>query len=286
MIVLIIANTYKKEALALSKEIEIFLLDKSIQSEIYHYTGESKDIFINNYAFVITLGGDGTVLYAARYCASKKIPIFPINLGEFGFIAGIEPDNWKESLLSFIGGNEVLTERMLIQAKVLRKGICVYSSPALNDIVISGKAIAKIVKLQVFFDSISFGMYKADGIIISTPTGSTAYSAASGGPIVSPDISAFIVTPICSFSLSNRPIVLPPTGTLKVSVLDSRHNDTILSIDGQESFLMNVGDEVLIDTYSYPVALVGCDSTVFYSALQSKLNWSGIPVIKQGLKKN
>jgi len=275
---LVIVNTWKSEAGPLAKMICEKLRGFRIESDICEYDGLSVATCFEGYDVAITLGGDGTVLFAARYCSSLHIPVFPVNLGEFGFIAGIEKNEWEQHLVDFIEGRSESVERMLLEARVEREGRTVFVSNALNDAVVSGSGIAKIVKLEVLFNSLSFGTYKADGIIVSTPTGSTAYSAASGGPILGPDLSAFVLTPICAFSLSNRPIVLPPSGTLRLTVMEMRHKDAILTIDGQEVFHLMVGDTIFIDESPHKVRLVGCDTDVFYSALRSKLNWSGAPV--------
>lgn len=275
---IIIVNTWKSEAGPLAKKIQSKLSELSIESCICEYDGLSVNTCFDGYNVAITLGGDGTVLFAARYCAPRHIPVFPVNLGEFGFIAGIEPNQWESHLIDFIEARSESVERMLLEARVEREGRTVFVSNALNDAVVSGSGIAKIVKLEVLFNGVSFGTYKADGVIIATPTGSTAYSAASGGPIVGPDLSAFVLTPICAFSLSNRPIVLPPSGTLRLTVMEMRHKDAILTIDGQEVFHLQVGDTVFVDESPHRVRLVGCDIDVFYSALRSKLNWSGAPV--------
>lgn len=273
-----IVNTYNSEAFRIADDIREFLSGKNVQCDIYNYDGISVENPFEAYDFAITLGGDGTVLFAARYCAQKKIPVFPVNLGEFGFIAGIQPDSWEKPLTDYIDGRKSGTTRMLLSARVVRGGKLVFSSDALNDAVVSGNGIAKIVKLEVLFNEISFGIYKADGVIVSTPTGSTAYSAASGGPILAPDLSAFVLTPICSFSLSNRPIVLPSNGTLKITVLDMRHKDAILTIDGKELFPLEEGDTVFVDEAPDRIKLIGCEADVFYGALRSKLNWSGVPI--------
>jgi NAD+ kinase len=273
-----IVNTYKSEAMRIAIEIRAELSGRNIQCDIYNYDGMTSENPFAGYDFALTLGGDGTVLYAARHCARLKIPVFPVNLGEFGFIAGIQPDSWRKSLNDYIEGMKTGNTRMLLSARVERDGKSVFSSDALNDAVVSGSGIAKIVKLEVLFNGMSFGTYKADGVIVATPTGSTAYSAASGGPILAPDLSAFVLTPICSFSLSNRPIVLPPTGTLRITVLEMRHKESILTIDGQEVFGLSEGDSVFIEEAPNRIALVGCDTDIFYEALRSKLNWSGAPV--------
>jgi len=277
-----IVNTYKPEAAVLASEIRNALQAREVSCDIYTYDGISVENPFDSYDFAITLGGDGTVLFAARYCARKKIPVFPVNLGEFGFIAGIQPHAWQTPLGEYLDGKKHGNERMLLTARVERAGQQVFCSDALNDAVISGNGIAKIVKLEVLFNGMSFGTYKADGVIVATPTGSTAYSAASGGPILAPDLSAFVLTPICAFSLSNRPIVLPSTGTMKITVLGMRHKDAILTIDGQEVYSLLEGDSVYVSEAPDRIRLIGCDADVFYGALRSKLNWSGTPVSDSG----
>lgn len=274
-----IVNTYKPEAAQIALEIQSALLVRNVSCDIYNYDGLSVLNPFDGYDFAITLGGDGTVLFAARHCARKKIPVFPVNLGEFGFIAGIKPHSWITPLIEYLEGKKHSNERMLLTTRVERNGHIVFTSDALNDAVISGNGIAKIVQLDVQFNGNSFGVYKADGVIVATPTGSTAYSAASGGPILAHDLSAFVLTPICAFSLSNRSIVLPSSGTMKITVLGMRHKDSILSIDGQVSFPLQEGDSVFVDEAPDRIKLIGCDSDVFYGALRSKLNWSGTPVL-------
>ncbi len=273
-----IVNTYKDDAARIASEIQAALLSREVSCDIFNYDGLTAENPFDSYDFAITLGGDGTVLFAARSCAPKKIPVFPVNLGEFGFIAGIQPDAWHAPLFDYLDGNKHSNQRMMLAARVERNGTTVFQSVALNDSVISGNGIAKIVKLEVLFNGMSFGTYKADGVIVATPTGSTAYSAASGGPILAPDLSAFVLTPICAFSLSNRPIVLPSTGTMKITVLGTRHKDSILTIDGQEVFPLQEGDSIFVNEAPDRITLIGCDADVFYEALRSKLNWSGAPV--------
>ena len=173
---LVIVNTWKSEAGPLAKMICEKLRGFRIESDICEYDGLSVATCFEGYDVAITLGGDGTVLFAARYCSSLHIPVFPVNLGEFGFIAGIEKNEWEQHLVDFIEGRSESVERMLLEARVEREGRTVFVSNALNDAVVSGSGIAKIVKLEVLFNSLSFGTYKADGIIVSTPTGSTSYN--------------------------------------------------------------------------------------------------------------
>ncbi len=275
---LAVVNTWKSEASSIAEEIAAELRARGVSCDIFTYDGITRANPFDSYDFAITLGGDGTVLFAARYCASKRIPVFPVNLGEFGFIAGIERDAWRRPLNDFLEGKRHSSERMMITVRVERRASTVFTSDALNDAVISGSGMAKIVRLSIQYNGHSFGSYKADGVILATPTGSTAYAAAAGGPIVGPDLSAFVLAPVCAFSLSNRPIVLASDGIVEITVDEMRHKSTILTIDGQELFPLEEGDSVFIERAREPVRLIGCDNHVFYSALRSKLNWSGAPV--------
>lgn len=273
---LIVVSTDKPKAKELIREIKAFLKEKSISCFVYEYTGITHSVnFEDSYDFAISLGGDGTVLFTARYCAPKKISVFPVNLGHFGFIANIEGKEWKKALIKFLSGKEKLHERLLLSALVIRKNKEIGIFEALNDIVVSGAGIAKLINLEISFNGIPFGTFRSDGVIVSTPTGSTAYSAASGGPILDPDVFAFVLTPISPFSLSNRPLVLSSSGKMIIKVLPMRTKDTILSVDGQELFSLKEYDEIIITESPNRVKMAGCSPDNFYKALQSKLGWSG-----------
>lgn len=280
-----VVNTRKAGAAALGGKISAFLQARGVFCRIFQYDGTEVGDPFASYDFAITLGGDGTVLFAARYCAPKGIPVFPVNLGEFGFIAGIGPERWQDALLSYLEGNSHSTERMLLGVEVQRGADngTVYRSCALNDCTVSG-GLARIVEFRVSFQKdggeYSFGLFKADGVIAATPTGSTAYSAAAGGPILSPDLSAFVLSPVCAFSLSSRPIVLPASGKIRISFAGTSGFGTegLLTVDGQETFALQPGDGIIISRAAQPVRLIGCAPETFYQALRYKLNWSGAPV--------
>lgn len=274
---LIILNRYKEEAVLISKDIEDFLKKKNIESISLFFEKDTKGFSLEGISFVITLGGDGTVLYAARIACKHQIPVFPINLGQFGFIAGIDPQKWQEPLTQFIENKLPVAERTLLDVKVLRKDEIIFTSTPLNDAVIRTGGPAQISELIVEYNNRSFGKFKADGIIVATSTGSTAYSAAAGGPIVDPDLDVFVLSPICPFSLSNRPLVLNSEGKLMIKVLPSRGAEIVLSCDGQEIKKLMKDDIIIIERNKEKALLAGCDSSVFYSALQSKLSWSGGP---------
>ncbi|MGP1438034.1 MAG: NAD(+)/NADH kinase [Treponema sp.] len=275
--VLIVISKDKKDAIPLKDKIVDFLNERDISSDVHYYDGFSYDEMEikRSFTHAISLGGDGTVLFTARFCASFKVPVFPINFGRFGFIASVEPSEWERKLELFIQNRSDLYERLLLYATVTRKKEVIARFEALNDIVVSGASIGKLVNLNVSFNEIPFGSYRGDGIIISTPTGSTAYSVASGGPILDPTVSAFVLTPMAPFSLSNRPIVLPSSGTIKIETPQVRHANISLLSDGQKLLTLKKDDIVSITESKHKVLLAYCSPMKFYSALNSKLGWQG-----------
>lgn len=274
---LIIVNTEKEKSTSLAKDISAYLAEKGIECGLFHFDGFSKKNPVKGFDFVITLGGDGTVLFAARCCAKQHVPVFPVNLGEFGFIAGVQPAQWKKCLESFLKGKAPVAERSLVSAEVLRGGESVASCLGLNDIVITSKEAVSTISMVVAYNKQRLTQLKSDGVIFSTPTGSTGYSCSAGGPIIDPDLDAFIFTPINAFSLSARPIVLNPEGEISVLVTESRTKDIIISADGQSVCKLQENDEIIVSRSPDKALLVYCTTENFYKALLSKRNWSGGP---------
>lgn len=276
---LIVINTHKEESLVLGKKISDYLFTKDIVSSKFSFDGFSEEYPFEGYDFVVTLGGDGTVLFAARGCAKLGIPVFPVNLGEFGFIASVQKEEWKRELDLFLAGGAKIVQRSLIGANIIsaKDGQAKFSAYGLNDIVVSAKNALRTIMIEVSFNYVSLGKFKADGIIISTPTGSTAYSSSAGGPIIDPELDSLLLTPINSFSLSSRPLVLSPKGEVELKILPSREHESILTIDGQKPIQLQDGDYIKIRQLPEKVKLVACTAEKFYEALQSKLNWSGGP---------
>ena len=223
------------------------------------------------------MGGDGTVLFAARGCAPLGIPIFPINFGSFGFIASVQRDEWKRELDDFFAGKAVVDERSLLQADLIRGQNRRLSAAGMNDIVICGKTAGHMITFNVLYDKVPLGEIKSDGIIVSTATGSTAYSASAGGPIIDPDLDSMVLTLMNAFSLSSRPLVLSPDGELEIEILPSRMSDVVISVDGQIPVDLHVGDVIRVCQHEKKAKLIGCTKEKFYNALRSKLNWSGGP---------
>lgn len=274
---LIVVNSYKKECHDYAEIIKQYLDSRGMGNSFFFFSDGNKLCDFSKADFVVTLGGDGTVLFAARGCASYAIPIFPINLGHFGFIASIQKQNWQEKLELFLEKKLPIVSRSLVEACVFRDGKKKYTVRGFNDIVISAKQSARIVTLDLKFGGFPFGEFKADGIIVATATGSTAYSAAAGGPIIDPGLDVLLLNTVSPFSLSNRPLVLPPEGSLEVEILPSRAEGQVLTADGQITETLKTKDIIDFSLAKDKVLLAGCDSEHFYSALCSKLHWSGGP---------
>lgn len=274
---LVIINIANDESMDIALEMKTYLKTVDVDADFISFDGFSNNYTFENYDFAITLGGDGTVLYAARNCVEYDIPVFPINLGQFGFIASVKPEKWKEELSNYLNGKSEISERLLLEVNVLRKGELVYSSLGLNDAVISAKRSAATVSLDVKYDDVPLCKLKSDGVIVATPTGSTAYSVAAGGPIVDPCLEAFVFTPINPFSLSTRPIVLNPKGELSITICNGRVKESSISIDGQESFDLFIDDVIVVKSFEKKISLINSTQKQFYNALTSKLNWSGVP---------
>ena len=275
--VLIIINTSKNESLSLSKKIAAFLQSKKIECDFLSFDGFTQDKPIKDYDFVITLGGDGTVLYAGRNCVQYDIPVFPVNLGQFGFMSSVQQNEWEQCLELYLSGKAAFQERCMLKASLYRADKLQSEHLALNDIVISAKHTARTVAMDVFFDQDHLCKLKSDGVIICTPTGSTAYSASAGGPIVDPTLDALVMTPINSFSLSSRPIVLRPDGTLTVNIQPCRTKEIRMLADGQEPVTLIEGDKIKIKLIDKKIKLICCTQEKFFNALRSKLNWRGEP---------
>jgi len=273
--VLVIANMHKPEAASLIEEIKAYMFEHGIETEIFGFRGKPEIPSVDKIDFVISLGGDGTVLFSSRIVQSHGIPILAVNLGAFGFITEISKHEWKSAFEKYIAGELSLSRRIMVKVMVERDGKRIATFRGLNDVVISGSGISKIVRLNVILNKTPLGQYRADGIIFATPTGSTAYSVAAGGPILDPEIEAFILNPICPFTLSNRPIVISGNDVVFVNIEREQRAELILSIDGQEVFPLEKGDNIIFEKSHSKALLVRSDKRNFYEVLRSKLNWSG-----------
>ncbi len=221
---------------------------------------------------IIVLGGDGSILSAARYCLSSGIPILGINLGHLGYMAEMEADE-LEMLDRLFTGNYRIDEREMLDVSVFRKGKqLVNRASALNDAVISNGSIARMIDLELSEGDIPVTTYRADGLIFSTPTGSTAYSMSAGGPVIDPKMKCICVTPICSHSLAARPIVFADDSLLCVKNICEREKNLFLTLDGKVNFEIYRGDTVRIRRSNSVTRLIRLKERGFYNTLHSKMN--------------
>jgi len=221
---------------------------------------------------VIVLGGDGTLLAAARVFASTGTPILSVNLGYLGFLTEVRLADLYSTLESWCAGCHDLDSRAMLHAELWRAGRQHSSYEALNEVVVSKGDIARMGEFAVELDGKSVARFRADGVIVSTPTGSTAYTLAANGPILTPDVDAMVVTPICPHLLTLRPIVVRGDARLVVRVVGIP-NLALLTVDGQQAVELHLGDELRCHRSSYTVKLVRLSEGGFFEALRSKLSW-------------
>ncbi len=218
--------------------------------------------------FLIVLGGDGTLLSIAHVAAQKDVPVVGVNLGALGFLTEVPLDEMFLTLDAYLEGNEkIVSRRQMLQAKTEEK-----SYYSLNDVVINKGALARMIRCAILIDGKEIAMTRADGLIISTPTGSTAYSLSAGGPIVQPYIPAIILTPICPHTLSFRPMVISSESEVKVQLL-TRGEEVYLTIDGQRGELMKKDDTVTVCQSGLKLQLVSSPRRNYFDLLKEKLRW-------------
>lgn len=220
--------------------------------------------------FIFVLGGDGTLLGVARQAAPYRTPILGINMGHLGFITELEVDDVFSGLERVMQGDYCIEERMMLEARVIKEDQHTESFYCLNDVVITRGTLSRIVTLRTFIDDNFVDVYNADGLVVSTPTGSTAYSLSAGGPIVSPGVSVILMTPICPHSLNSRSIVVSDKECIRIEVVDN-YQEVYLTMDGQQGYMLKSGDMVIINRAPYSARLVKICHRSFYDVLRTKL---------------
>lgn len=256
------------------KKIKVYVegdKDKGIRRKDFSCTNEK---FFKSVDLIISLGGDGTLLRAAKIAATDGIPIFGVNLGGLGFLTQIGIDNLEIFLEKIYQGKCFLDERMMLDCIVKRKEKEIKKFTALNDIVIGKGAFARLISLATYINDDYVITYSADGLVISTSTGSTAYSLSAGGPIVNPNINSMILTPICPHTLSARPLIIGENDQVRIT-LELSEEEVMVTIDGQEGFTLEPKDEVIVKKSIYKTRLIAFKEKSFYAILREKLRWSG-----------
>jgi NAD+ kinase len=270
----------KPEALALTKTIiewlnkkEIrILLDPEVAEKVGHPHHIEREAIPSQTDILIVLGGDGTLLSVARLKGIESIPILGINLGGLGFLTETLKEETFKVLERVVAGDYKTEKRLMLMATVYQGERVIEKSTVLNDVVINKGALARIIDLETYIDGGYLTTFKADGLILSTPTGSTAYSLAAGGPIVYPSLDSIIMNPICPHTLTNRPLVLPDSVEIRV-ILKSANQDVHITLDGQAERPLGTGDVVEVRRAGAYIHLIKSPHKTYFELLRAKLRW-------------
>jgi NAD+ kinase len=253
-------------------KIEVFV-DKETQACIETKAAVlPREVIGEKIELLIVLGGDGTLLSAARALGSHKVPILAVNLGGLGFLTSVTLDELYPMLEQILAGQHRTGERMMLEAEIMRGGKTAERHTALNDAVANKGALARMLDFDVAVDGDHVGRYRADGLIVATPTGSTAYSLAAGGPIIHPGVEAFVITPICPHMLTNRPLVIPDSSRLEID-FSAATGPVFVTLDGQIGIQLLPMDALLIRKSASKVAFVRPPRKTYFEVLRSKLRW-------------
>ncbi len=276
----IIVKRNKPEALALAKKAIAWLEKRGIKALLDNDVAEKlgrphrleRDAIPSQVEMLIVLGGDGTLLSVARLKGIEAIPILGINVGSLGFLTETYKEEMLQVLEKVLAGDFETEKRLMLEATIYRGGKAVERNTVLNDIVINKGALARIIDLETYIDGGYLTTFKADGLILSTPTGSTAYSLAAGGPILYPSLNTIIMNPICPHTLTNRPLVLPASVVVRV-VLKSVNQDVHITLDGQAERPLRAEDVVEAKKAGTHINLIRSPFKTYFELLRIKLRW-------------
>jgi NAD+ kinase len=275
----IIAKGNKPEAVEVVKELVGWLTDHKVECFVEPEMAQSvsspsldKEKMPLAVDMVVVLGGDGTLLAAARTLQKKRVPLLGVNLGGLGFLTEITLAELYPMLEQILRGDYKTDERMLLEVRVWRKEKVIDEFTVLNDVVINKGALARIIELETSVDHAYLTTFRADGLIIATPTGSTGYSLSAGGPIVYPSLQSIIITPICPHNLTNRPIIVPKEAAITVT-LCSGDAEVLLTLDGQVGFKMKFEDKMEVKKGEGFISLIKSPSRGYFEVLRTKLMW-------------
>ena len=273
----LIINSYKeqivhigRQVIALLREQNVHVLAMGEEADALKIPAVQAEQFCNESQIVLVIGGDGTMLRAARTVYGKEIPILGINQGYLGFLTEVEVEHLDKALEQLLSGSYQVERRMMLNATVYRDGVCIADVNALNDMVVTKGALSRIIRTELYLDNEMVERHYGDGLIFSTPTGSTGYSLSAGGPIVYPSVDVCIMAPICSHSLVSRPMIFSPDHTLTVR-MESVGAPAMLTVDGQNGVELQQGDLIHIKKAEHDTCLVVLEQRNFFAVLQGKL---------------
>jgi len=221
---------------------------------------------------MLVLGGDGTMIATARLIGDQEVPVLGINYGGLGYLAEFRIEELYTALESILSGNYRLDRRVMLAVELRRGNDPPKTSRVLNDVVINKSALARIIEIETYFDRYFVNSFRSDGLIVSTPTGSTAYNLSAGGPVIFPSMNAVVITPICPFTLSNRPIVVPDNAEIEL-LLKTDNEEVALTLDGQVGFPMEVEDRVVIRKSRTTFNIIQPSNRNYFDVLRDKLRW-------------
>ena len=263
--VVIVTKPKQSEVARVAAELMEWFRGRKISASLNEEAASTADL-------AVVVGGDGTLLAAARLLGDRQVPIVAINYGSLGFLTEVTLDEMYPALESVLAGEFVTQSRMMMDIHVARGGQRAADYRALNDVVINKGTLSRMIELEARVDGQYVSRFRADGLIVATPTGSTAYNISAGGPIIFPTMNAMVVTPICSHTLTNRPIVLPEGVKVEI-MLRSAQDDVYVTVDGQVGLKLQLDDHLVIEKSGVTVKLVAPADKNYFDVLRGKLKW-------------
>jgi NAD+ kinase len=282
----IVLKPHQPDALKTICDLVVWLAERDItlvggpeieRERIAHQTGcavpqVESDELAAEVDLMLVLGGDGTMIATARMVGDHEVPVLGVNYGGLGYLAEFRIQELYSALESILSGNYRLDRRVMLAVELRRGEEAPKTSRVLNDVVINKSALARIIEIETYFDRYYVSSFRADGLIVSTPTGSTAYNLSAGGPVIFPSMNAVVITPICPFTLSNRPIVVPDNAEIEL-LLKTDNEEVALTLDGQVGFEMKVGDRVVIRKSRTTFNIIQPSNRNYFDVLRDKLRW-------------
>ena len=269
-----IALLVKRDDRAKKKAVEVekWLIEHDV--DVVYADGFTQILPREDVFCIVVLGGDGTFLSAARLTRTRDIPLMGIKFGEVGFLAETLEGKLYDALEALLDERFYIEERMRLKVCVIRANGEISTASVLNDLVLNRGALSRLAYSAVYINGSYLTTFKADGLIVATPTGSTAYSLAAGGPVIHPTVPGIILTPICPFTLTNRPLIIPDNSEIEIQ-LEGDASDIVLTFDGQEGMAIDSKDRIVVTKGQYPVKMISFSRNNYYNVLKARLLWSG-----------
>lgn len=259
------------------REIQLVGLAEIAHKQIKQKTGCAVEIVKNeelarSVDLILVLGGDGTMIATARMIGDAEVPVIGVNYGGLGYLAEFPIEELFAALEAILSGQYQVQKRVMLGVELWRGKELITRNRVLNDVVVNKSALARIIEIEAYLDSQIVNLFRADGLIVATPTGSTAYNLSAGGPVIYPSMNAVVITPICPFTLSNRPIVVPDESSIEVRLMTDKE-EVALTLDGQVGFPLQVNDRIVISKSNTSFNLVQPPNRNYFDVLRDKLKW-------------